>query len=406
MATQISAPQAPSYSLLLPERAYASFKEIRDSCGERRFGSLEEAMRKMLRHADAAAAGADFDAVLAQVNDTLAEGLAICNARGAIAFVNAKLCSMLERNAAELIDGSAAVLGEIYERCFDSSAAAQRSALRRFEAELTAKSGRTLVVDVTTRPLEGARGECVGWVFVLIDISVRAQALQRSQSEVRLLSAQFLAAQELERQRIARELHDGIGQALGGIKFGIESAEALVSAGAAPQTTASAMQELALRVRCVLEEVRCIAMNLRPSTLDDLGVLPTIGWFAREFKAIYNQLELETLVEVSEEDIAPHAKTAVYRIVQEALNNVAAHAKARKVSLRLRRLRGHVELEIRDDGAGFDPGLFSIPDESGRGLGLASMRERAEATGGCYRLETRAGAGTTLRVSWPANRRK
>jgi len=168
----------------------------------------------------------------------------------------------------------------------------------------------------------------------------------------------------------------------------------------------SAMQELGLRVRCVLEEVRCIAMNLRPSTLDDLGVLPTIGWFAREFKAIYKQLELETLVEVSEEDIAPHAKTAVYRIVQEALNNVAAHAKARKVSLLLRRLRGHVELEIRDDGTGFDPAQFSIPDDSGRGLGLASMRERAEATGGCYRLETRAGAGTTLRVSWPANRRK
>jgi len=404
MATQISAPLAPPYSVTLPERAYASFKEFRDSGVERRLGSLEEAMRKMLRVADAAT-GADFDAVLAQVNDTLAEGLAICNARGEFAFVNAKLCSMLERNATELIDGGAAVFGEIYERCVDKSTA-QRTALRRFEAELTAKSGRTLVVDVTTRPLEDARGECVAWVFVLIDSSVRAQALQRSQSEVRLLSAQFLAAQELERQRIARELHDGIGQALGGIKFGLESCEALVSAGAAAQTTVSAMQELGLRVRCVLEEVRCIAMNLRPSTLDDLGVLPTIGWFAREFKAIYKQLELETLVEVSEEDIAPHAKTAVYRIVQEALNNVAAHAKARKVSLLLRRLRGHVELEIRDDGTGFDPAQFSIPDDSGRGLGLASMRERAEATGGCYRLETRAGAGTTLRVSWPANRRK
>jgi len=401
MASQISAPHAPSYPSTAAERAFAALKE---SPG--RVATREEALRRMLRKADAVAAGGDVEAVLAQVNDTLSEGLAICNTRGEIEFVNAKLCSMLERGPAELINASAAAaLGEAYQRCLDSSAAVQRlAASPRFEAELTAKSGRTLVVEVTSRPLEGAHGECVGRVFVLIDISVRAQALRRSESELRLLSAQFLAAQELERQRIARELHDGIGQALGGIKFGLETCEALVGAGASTQATVTALQDLALRVRCVLEEVRCIAMNLRPSTLDDLGVLPTIGWFAREFKTIYKPLELEMIVEVSEEDIAPHTKTAVYRIVQEALNNVAAHAKARKASLRLRRRFKHVELEIRDDGAGFDPAQFSIPDESGRGLGLASMRERAEATGAVYRLETRVGEGTTLRVSWPGNR--
>jgi two-component system NarL family sensor kinase len=403
MATPISAPTAPSYPLPAAERAYAPRAESPDARGERRVSFLEDAVRRMLRQPNAAAGRAEFDAVFAQINDTLAEGLAICNARGEVVFVNAKLCSMLERSAAELVGATGtAVLGELYERCIDPRAHPQRLAYRRFEAELSAKSGRTLVVDVTSRPLEQAQGECVGRVLVLTDISQRANALQRSESELRLLSAQFLAAQELERQRIARELHDGIGQALGGIKFGLETCEALIGAGAPQHATVASLQQLALKVRCVLEEVRCIAMNLRPSTLDDLGVLPTIGWFAREFRTIYKELDLETIVELSEEDIAPHTKTAVYRIVQEALNNVAAHAKASKVSLRLRRRSGHVELQVCDDGAGFDPAQFSIPDQSGRGLGLASMRERAEATGACYRLDARPGRGTTLRVSWPA----
>ena len=100
MASPISAPHAPSYPLPAAEFAYVALKESPDLRGERRFGSLEEALRRMLRKADAVAG--DVDAVLVQVNDTLSEGLAICNTRGEIEFVNAKLCSMLERSAAEL----------------------------------------------------------------------------------------------------------------------------------------------------------------------------------------------------------------------------------------------------------------------------------------------------------------
>jgi signal transduction histidine kinase len=220
---------------------------------------------------------------------------------------------------------------------------------------------------------------------------------------VRLLSAQFMAAQELERRRIALELHDGIGQALGGVKFGLESCEALIASGASG-AAAQKIAGLVARIQSVVEEVRRISMNLRPSTLDDLGILPTLGWFAREFRAIYQQPHLATLVDVSEDEIAVPIKTAIYRIVQEACNNVVTHSMARKVSLILRRYRSHIELQVHDDGAGFDPAGFTVADDSGRGLGLASMRERAEVTGGRFSLHSQASQGTTVRVVWPRRR--
>ncbi len=142
-------------------------------------------------------------------------------------------------------------------------------------------------------------------------------------------------------------------------------------------------------------------MNLHPSTLDDLGVLATIGWLAREFKGSYRQLNLETSIDVCEQEIPVSAKTAIYRIIQEALNNVLMHAQARNVSLTLRDHHGHFELVIQDDGIGFAPAQVAVGEE-GRGVGLASMRERAAATGGCFTLDTEVGRGTTIRVAWPS----
>jgi signal transduction histidine kinase len=212
---------------------------------------------------------------------------------------------------------------------------------------------------------------------------------------MRLLSAQLVAAQELERQRIARELHDSVGQALGGMKFGLESCEAQLGAGKDVRRT---LRQLAGSMQGVIDEVRRISMDLRPSTLDDLGILPTLGWFMREFSAIYGQIELNTLVDVEEYEIAAPLKTAIYRIVQEAFNNVVTHSGARRVSLVLRRRERKLELQVQDDGAGFD----ATARGKGRGgLGLATMRERAEVTGGRFSLRSAAGTGSTVAVSWP-----
>jgi signal transduction histidine kinase len=109
-------------------------------------------------------------------------------------------------------------------------------------------------------------------------------------------------------------------------------------------------------------------------------------------------------VDVCEDEIAVPVKTAIYRVVQEAFNNVVSHSRARTVVLVLRRVGSQIELRIEDDGAGFQPGAFTVADETGRGLGLASMRERAEVTGGRFSLESQSGRGTTVRVMWPSYR--
>jgi signal transduction histidine kinase len=229
-----------------------------------------------------------------------------------------------------------------------------------------------------------------------------AEALRRSESELRLLTAQLLSAQDLERQRIARELHDGIGQALGGIKFGLENCAVLLQAGSS-YAAATNIRELTKKIQSVVEEVRRIAVDLRPASLDDLGVLATLSWFCREFRSMHGALQLESNVEVSEEEIPQAAKTAIYRIVQEAFNNAVSHGEARNVWLTLHAEDGYLELRVRDDGAGFEVGRFATVHPDGRGLGLASMRERAEAGGARFVLESKPGQGTTVLVRWPLN---
>jgi signal transduction histidine kinase len=154
-------------------------------------------------------------------------------------------------------------------------------------------------------------------------------------------------------------------------------------------------------MQSVIDEVRRISMNLRPSTLDDLGILPTLGWFMREFSATYGQIELNTLVDVEEEEIAAPLKTAIYRIVQEAFHNVVTHSGARRVSLVLRRRERQLELQVQDDGAGC---VARVGSKERGGLGLATMRERAEVTGGRFSLRSEPGNGTIVAVSWPIYR--
>jgi len=234
-----------------------------------------------------------------------------------------------------------------------------------------------------------------------------AEALRRSESELRLLTAQLLAAQDLERQRIARELHDGIGQALGGIKFCLENCNLLLQSGGVDAAAAN-IGKLIRKMQLVVDEVRRIAVDLRPASLDDLGVLATLSWFCGEFRTMHPSLRLESNVEVSEDEIPHAAKTAIYRIVQEAFNNALSHASACNLWLTLHAEDGYLELRVRDDGTGFDPARFGSVQRDGRGLGLASMRERAEGCGGRFILNSQPGAGTTVLVRWslaPAERR-
>ena len=226
------------------------------------------------------------------------------------------------------------------------------------------------------------------------------QSLKESERELRLLSTRLLEAQETERKRIARELHDSIGQSLSAIKLNVENVLARWHEHCTDLMKES-LQDLVGRIRGTVEEVRRISMDLRPSILDDLGIIATIGWLSREFETAHPKLSIEKRIDLREEEIPVELKTVIYRILQEALNNAANHSKAQLITLSLKGNHQGTELMIADDGIGFDPENVYRLEESRRGLGLASMRERAQLSGGSFSIQSAASFGTRICTSWP-----
>ena len=222
------------------------------------------------------------------------------------------------------------------------------------------------------------------------------EALRKSAKSLRFLSSELLMAQEKERARIARELHDGIGQSLGTIKMRVETLNRLAGSGSG-ETDLDQLSSLVPLIQQTMEEVRNTSMALRPSTLDTLGILATITWFCREFQATLPGIGVEKVIDVEESDVPDDLKTVLYRILQEAFNNVAKHSEASLVKISLTRTNGELALAVEDNGKGFD---LPTVMETEMGFGLTSIGERAELSGGSFSIESEPGRGTTLRVSW------
>jgi two-component system, NarL family, sensor histidine kinase DevS len=196
-----------------------------------------------------------------------------------------------------------------------------------------------------------------------------------------------VAGQELERRRLARELHDETGQALTSILLGLRALEDFVDADDERAAVAD-IRRLAVET---LQDVRRLAVELRPKALDDFGLEAALERLTENF-AEQTGLVVDFVARLGGQQPPADVATALYRIVQEALTNVAKHAQARTVSVLLTRKNGRVALVIEDDGRGFDP------DSPADGFGLQGMRERVDLLGGSLQVESRAGAGTTLAV--------
>lgn len=228
-----------------------------------------------------------------------------------------------------------------------------------------------------------------------------ADSTQRKMMErkLRTLSAQLLDAEETERKRIARELHDGIGQSLSAVKFNIETVLNYLDLQEYGRTKESLKSIIPL-IQSTVEETRRITMDLRPSILDDLGLLPTINWLCREFRKLCPNTNIEKAILIEEASIPDTLKTVIYRILQEALNNILKHSKAGNIILSLSEKQNEIVIILRDDGIGFDTGDMEAGGEAERGLGLSNMRERVNLSGGVFIIESAKGKGTKIIASW------
>jgi two-component system sensor histidine kinase UhpB len=230
-----------------------------------------------------------------------------------------------------------------------------------------------------------------------------AATIREKTEQAEKLAAQVIMAQEEERRRVARELHDEAGQALTAVIIGLERGLASMPEVYAadlpiqPRQLISDLRDLAAQT---LDEVRKLALELRPSVLDDLGLVAALRQYVRwteERSGLAAQLTLVGWDESADARLAPEVETALFRIAQEALTNAIRHARADSVQLRLKRSPGLVTLEVRDDGVG----LGSVPQSSGEHLGMFGMRERARILGGDFHAAPVSPRGTLVQVSIP-----
>lgn len=224
---------------------------------------------------------------------------------------------------------------------------------------------------------------------------------RQMQAQLRHLSHQILHAQEEERKRISRELHDEIAQALVGINVGLADLTQEASGN-----SKRLRQKIARAQRLVeksVDTVHRFARELRPTVLDDLGLIPALHTFMKEFtKRTGVRAQLTAFAALEKLDIAK--RTILYRVAHEALNNVARHAQASRVEVSIEKLRGCVCLKIKDDGKSFDAER-TLQANRGRRLGLLGMRERLEMVGGSFAIESAPGQGTVIQARIPLDKR-
>lgn len=224
-------------------------------------------------------------------------------------------------------------------------------------------------------------------------------SLRESEKRLHQLSSQLLTAQEVERKRIALDLHDGIGQSLSAIKYSIENIVRDAQHRENPQWLRD-MDDVVQSIRGTIEDTRAMAMNLRPSILDDLGVVSAIRWCCNRFKETYKHIQVESDITVQESDIEDDKKIVIYRIIQESLNNVSKHSGATEVKVSL----GHEDdlatcLRIADNGRGIEMNRQGS-NYRNNGMGLNSIQERAQLTGGIFNLLSNRPTGTVIEVKW------
>jgi len=265
-----------------------------------------------------------------------------------------------------------------------------------YEAHIPYKHGGARWVDANYVPDTDDQGVVKGFYVLVTDISERKRTedeLRSSREQLRVFSARLSDAEEAERQRLAREMHDNVGQNLTALGINLNILRSTINREEVTDLVRSRLDDSLALVEQTTKYIRNVMTDLRPSVLDDYGLLAALRWYSQQFSdrtnvavAIYGQGLIPRLPSVAE--------TALFRITQEAFTNVVKHAQASQITLTLEEVAGLVRLTIVDDGKGFDS---EVPSEK-KGWGLIIIKERAEAIGGHFNLESEPGKGTRVMI--------
>ncbi|MBH0205183.1 MAG: PAS domain S-box protein [Nitrospira sp.] len=289
--------------------------------------------------------------------------------------------------------------------------------IHTYDAVRLTKDGRCIDVSVTLSPLKDAVGQFVGVSKVIRDISERKRGetllqqahealeikvqertaeLSAANHSLRILSSRLMQVQEEERSRLARDLHDEVGQLLTALKIDLQD----IQHGEVRDSRFSPLTDSLELVDRLLTQVRTLALDLRPSLLDDLGLVSALRWYANR-QAARNGWTLSLSVEGMDSRIPASIEVTCFRVAQEALTNIAKYSHAKTIGLALRRQGEEVTLVIQDDGVGFDVILARRRAQSGESIGLLGMEERVRLAGGSLVISSAPGEGTRLELCFP-----
>lgn len=229
--------------------------------------------------------------------------------------------------------------------------------------------------------------------------SDETELIRLSAYRLHQLANKLIQSQESERKRVSSELHDGLGQILSALKYKVEFAAIEAKDKSKTLETEAVLSDILENVTVALSELRRVSSDLRPSVLEDLGIILTLKWFAEEYNKIYTKLNVEFQIDIKELDIPDENKHIIYRIVQESMNNIAKHSDANNIYVHLTKTESVTLLRITDDGSGFD--INKVKQREKSGLGLKTMKERAVSSGAKFTMKSNASSGTVVQVTWP-----
>jgi PAS domain S-box-containing protein len=267
--------------------------------------------------------------------------------------------------------------------------------ISNIETGMVMENGETVWLQVSVAPLDLPDASAV---VITQDITERkraAEKLEKANRQLRILSRQLFHIQEEERRHLARELHDEIGQTLTAAKINLK-----IIAPDVPAEIIGRLDDSVQLLDRLLKQVRELSLNLRPPLLDELGLVPTLRWLVDQ-QAQRAGLRVNFTANVDGLEIDPDVRTTCFRVAQEAITNIVRHSGAKNVTVELRREVERLTLEVRDDGAGFDPALIQQRTTQDYTLGLVSMKERALLVRGGFEVHSAPGQGTEIRAWFP-----